>query len=220
MPRATPQRLPRLADSPGPFDGRVLTRGEDVVAVGGEVEPGLVWHAYRHGVFPWYEEGGPVVWWCPDPRGVLPLTGLHVARRLERTLRRGDFEVTTDTAFADVVACAATGRDEGTWIHPEVAACYRALHAEGRARSFEVWRAGRLVGGLFGLPLGRVFCAESMFQRERDMSKVALVHAVRRLAEEGVELLEVQFVTPHLARLGAVLMARSDYLAYLTPRAP
>ena len=156
-----------------------------------------------------------MVWWCPDPRGVLPVAELHVSRRLERTLRSGRFRLTSNQAFAEVVAACAGGREDGTWIHPEVASCYRALHAAGRARSFEAWRDGRLVGGLFGLPLGRVFCAESMFHGERDASKATLVHAVRTLAQEGVELLEVQFVTPHLASLGARAIPRAEYLARL-----
>ncbi len=217
MPRTTSPRLPSLRASPGPFDGRPLSAGEDLVAVGGEVEPELVWHAYQHGVFPWYEAGGPVLWWSPDPRGVLPLADLHVAQRLERTLAGGRFRVSRGTAFAEVIHACAREHADGVWIHPEMEACYTALERAGHASSFEVWREGRLVGGLYGVSVGRVFCAESMFHRERDASKVALVEACRRLALEGVVLLDVQFVTPHLARFGARAMPRRDYLALLPP---
>jgi len=215
MPRSTSPRLPRLAASPGPFDARPLEPGEDLVAVGGEVVPDLVWHAYQHGVFPWYEAGGPVLWWSPDPRGVLPLAELRVARRLARTLASGRFRVSRDTAFAEVLHACAREHSDGVWIHPEMEACYTALHRAGRASSFEVWRGKELVGGLYGVLLGRIFCAESMVHRERDASKVALVEAARRLALEGVELFDVQFVTPHLARFGARAMPRRDYLALL-----
>jgi leucyl/phenylalanyl-tRNA---protein transferase len=208
-------RLPRLSDSPGPFDGRALVAGEDLVAVGGEPGVDLVWHAYRHGVFPWYASGEPPLWWCPDPRGVLPTADLHVPRRLERSLATGRWTLTRDRCFEDVVDACAAERQDGTWIHPALRATYLALAADARARSFEVWREGRLVGGMFGLLLGRVFCAESKFHRERDASKAALVHAVRSLAAEGVEVLELQFVTPHLAQFGAREIPRSDYLAYL-----
>jgi leucyl/phenylalanyl-tRNA--protein transferase len=216
MPRRVAQRLPRLSDSPGPFDGRRLVAGEDLVAVGGEPDVDLVWHAYRHGVFPWYAAGEPPLWWCPDPRGVLPTSGQHVPRRLERSLATGRWTLTRGRAFTDVVDACADARPGGTWIHPALRATYLALAADGRACSFEAWHEGRLVGGLFGLRLGRVFCAESKFHRARDASKAVLVHAVRSLAAEGVEVLELQFVTPHLAQFGAREIPRSDYLRLLT----
>jgi leucyl/phenylalanyl-tRNA--protein transferase len=199
---------------PRPAPEAHLPPGEGVVAIGGRLEPGLVLAAYRSGVFPWSERGRPVTWWCPDPRAILPLHELHVPRRLARTLARGPWDVRVNEAFDEVVrACAV--RPEGTWIHPEMAACYRALHARGAAHSLEVRREGRLVGGIFGVAVGGAFAAESMFHRARDASKVALVHLVRRLAARGFALLDVQFATDHLRRFGVRQIPRREYLARL-----
>ncbi len=120
MPRAAAPRLPLLRASPGPFDGLRLEAGEDFVGVGGKLEPALVWHAYEHGVFPWYEAAGPVLWWSPDPRGVLPLAELKVARRLERSVASGRWRVSRDTAFSQVIHACAVGHPDGVWIHPEM----------------------------------------------------------------------------------------------------
>src|SRR5688500_8285292 len=174
MPRHERDRLPVRADSPGPFSGRALHAGEDLVGVGGRLDADLLLHAYRHGVFPWYARGDPVLWWCPDPRGVLPLDAVHVPRRLARTLASGRFRVTADTAFGRVMRACAEGREGGTWIHREMFAPYLALHEAGHAHSVEVWDGQRLVGGIYGVRVGRVFCAESKFHRVRDASKVAL----------------------------------------------
>ena len=213
-----PDRLPLLADSPGPFDGLSLDAGEDLVATGGRMEPDLLWHAYRHGVFPWYEARGPLLWWCPDPRAVLPLASLHVPRRLERTLRAGRFSFASNTCFEAVMRACAAERPEGTWIQPEMLGAYEALQRQGRARSFEVFAGQRLVGGLYGVALPPVFCAESKFHLATDASKAALVHACRTLAAEGYTHLEVQFLTPHLAQFGVVEMRRAEYLALLQAR--
>lgn len=213
-----PARLPRLPDSPGPLDGLPLQPGEGLLGAGGSLEPGLVWHAYRHGAFPWFSEGDPVLWWSPDPRAVLWPQGLRVSRRLARTLRSGRFEVRRDTAFDAVVAgCAAR---ESTWITEGMARCYGTLHAQGRAHSFEVLHEGQLCGGLYGVRVGPVFCAESMFHTESDASKVALVEAVRRLAAEGVTCIDVQFLTPHLVRMGACEIPRREYLGLLPRTLP
>lgn len=195
-----------------PF-ARPWPEDEDVVAVGGRLEPGLVLDAYRHGVFPFYDASQPVLWWCPDPRAVLPLEAFHVPRRLARTLRHPDWNVSVDTDFEAVIRACDEDRADGTWIHPEMVRCYTALHHQGHAHSVEVRRSGRLVGGLYGVAVGGVFAAESKFHRERDASKVALVHLVRRLVERGYSLLDVQFVTPHLARFGCVEVPREAYLA-------
>ena len=219
MPARRAPRLPRLSDSPGPFDGRSLTEGEDLVAVGGRIEPGLLLHAYRHGVFPWYGEDDPPLWWCPDPRAVLALRELHVPRRLERTLRASSWRLTEDEAFEVVVRACGEGRSDGTWIHPEMAAGYAALHRAGHACSFEVWDGATLVGGLYGVAVPPVFCAESKFHRVRDASKAALVHACRTLAARGFTHLEVQFLTPHLASFGVREVSRRAYLDLLPRRA-
>jgi leucyl/phenylalanyl-tRNA---protein transferase len=211
------QALPVRADSAGPFSGLRLTSGEDLVAAGGPLSADLLLHAYRHGVFPWYDAEDPPLWWCPDPRAVLPLSALHVPTRLARTVASQRFRLTADTCFDAVVRACARGRAEGTWIHPAMARAYGALHRRGHARSFEVWLGADLVGGLYGVAVPPVFCAESKFHTARDASKVALVHACRTLASEGYTHLEVQFLTPHLAQFGVIEISRRAYLKLLTP---
>lgn len=188
---------------------------EDVIAIGGRLEPGLVLDAYAHGVFPFYSAGEPVLWWCPDPRAVLPLDAgaVPIPRRLGRTLRQGRFDVRVNSAFEDVMRACDELRADGTWIHGEMMECYTELHAQGHAHSVEVWREDALVGGVYGVAVGGMFAAESKFHRERDMSKVALVHLLQRLREREFELLDVQFKTPHLERFGCVELSREDYLA-------
>jgi leucyl/phenylalanyl-tRNA--protein transferase len=202
----------RVPPAESPF-ARPWPAGEDIVAVGGRLEAALVLDAYRHGVFPFYDEAHPVLWWCPDPRAVLPLDGLHVPRRLRRTLGDPAWEITVDTDFEAVMRACDEHRADGTWIHEDMVRCYVALHAAGHAHSLEVRREGRLVGGLYGVAVGGVFSAESKFHRARDASKVALVHLARRLAERGFAVLDVQFLTPHLERFGCVEIARDEYLA-------
>ncbi len=197
---------------PSPFAGP-WPAGEDIVAVGGVLEPDLVLDAYRHGVFPFYDEGHPVLWWCPDPRAVLPLDAVHVPRRLARRMRRAGYEIRIDTAFGDVMRACDANRADGTWIHEAMIAAYEELHRRGHAHALEVWQEGRLVGGVYGVAVGGCFAAESMFHRVRDMSKLGLVHLARRLRERGFRLLDVQFLTPHLSRFGCVELPRETYLA-------
>ena len=200
------------------FDPLAAPPGEDLVAVGGDLQPGTLLAAYRAGLFPMgVGPGGgpPIGWWSPDPRGVLPLDGLRVSRSLRRSVRR--FEVRVDTAFDDVVAaCAEPGR-EGRWITGEVAQAYAELHRLGWAHSVECWRGGHLAGGLYGLAVGGLFAGESMFHRETDASKVALVALVELLARDGDgrRLLDVQWRTEHLASLGVVEVPRVEYLRRL-----
>ncbi len=193
----------------------------EVVGVGADLEPGTLLAAYRSGLFPMRLEGlhGPLAWWSPDPRGVIPLDGLRVTRSLRRSARR--FEVRVDTAFDEVVAhCAAPSR-RGAWITPEIAAGYGALHQLGWAHSIETWQrdpAGdRLVGGLYGVAVGGLFAGESMFHLERDASKVALARLVDLLAADGGRdrLLDVQWCTEHLGTLGCVEISRRRYLRLL-----
>jgi leucyl/phenylalanyl-tRNA--protein transferase len=187
---------------------------EGLVAVGGEVEPGLLLEAYRRGVFPWFNEDTPVLWWSPDPRAVIELDEFHVPRRLQRTLRSGHFAFTMDEAFSDVLLGCAD-RSEGTWITPDMAEAYQALHEQGHAHSLEVWLEGRLAGGIYGVGLGGFFSGESMFYRVADASKVALVLLVEHLRERGYQLFDIQMITAHTARFGAREIPRADYLRRL-----
>lgn len=173
----------------------------------------LLW-AYGIGVFPMGEEGtDEIAWFRPDPRAVLPLDRLHVPRRLARTLRSGRFRTTRDQAFPEVMRGCAEGRP--VWITERLVEAYTRLHELGHAHSLEVWQDERLAGGIYGVQLGAAFMGESMFHRVRDASKVALVRLVERLREQGFEFLEVQYLTGHLARLGAVDIPLAEYLAWL-----
>ncbi|HKG48948.1 MAG TPA: leucyl/phenylalanyl-tRNA--protein transferase [Actinomycetales bacterium] len=193
--------------------------GEDLVGIGADLEPGTLLAAYRAGLFPMGTGRGgrpPVGWWSPDPRGVLPLDGLRTPRSLRKVVPR--FEIRVDTAFAEVVrGCAAPNR-EGRWITPEVERAYGRLHRLGWAHSVECWQDGELAGGLYGVAVGGLFAGESMFHRVRDASKVALVALVGLLREGGEptrRLLDVQWSTEHLARLGVVEVPRAEYLRRL-----
>jgi leucyl/phenylalanyl-tRNA--protein transferase len=192
---------------------------EGLVAVGGRLSTNWLLDAYRHGIFPWpsnsYE---PMLWWSPDPRAILPLDGMHVSRRLERRLRSGEFEATCDTAFEQVIAACASGsgREGGTWITPAMIDAYAELHRLGHVHSVEVWREGELAGGVYGLVIGGLFAAESMFYRSRDGSKVALARLVSHLRTRGFQLLDVQQTTPHTESLGVVEISRREYLSRLS----
>jgi leucyl/phenylalanyl-tRNA--protein transferase len=194
--------------------------GEDLVGNGADLEPGTLRAAYRAGLCPrGTGRGGrpPVGWWSPDPRGVLPLDGLRVSRSLRKVVSR--FEVRVDTAFAEVVRACADPTRTGRWITPEIARAYQRLHALGWAHSVECWVEDELVGGLYGVAVGGLFAGESMFHRARDASKVALVALVDLLNAGGGDasrrLLDVQWSTEHLARLGVVEVAREEYLRRL-----
>jgi leucyl/phenylalanyl-tRNA--protein transferase len=188
---------------------------EGLVAVGGDLAPERLRLAYASGIFPWFDEQSPILWWSPDPRGVLSVADLHVSRNLARRIRKGGFELTWDRAFGQAIRACGEDRDDGTWILPEMVAAYGRLHEQGAAHSLEVWVGGELAAGLYGVQVGGLFAAESMFHRVRDLSKVALVAAARSLARAGIGLFEVQFVTEHLASLGAVEVPREEYLRRL-----
>lgn len=189
---------------------------DGIVGVGADLEPGTLLAAYRQGLFPMpVGRTGPIGWWSPDPRGVLPLEELRVSRSLRRSCRR--YEVRVDTAFDQVIeACAEPDRPHG-WISPEVLVAYQRLHDLGWAHSVETWDGDTLVGGLYGVAVGGLFAGESMFHRATDASKVALVHLVGELAADGDprRLLDVQWSTPHLASLGVVDRPRPQYLTDL-----
>ncbi len=186
-----------------------------LLAAGGDLAPGTILAAYRAGIFPWPDAAGTLLWWSPDPRAILPLDGMHVSRSLRRTQRRGDLRVTMDTTCPEVIAACAD-RPGGTWITAPMHAAYTRLHELGWTHSLEVWREGTLVGGLYGVAIGGFFAAESMFHTARDASKLALAALVDHLRARGFVLLDVQLRTPHLESLGAVEIARSDYLTRLT----
>jgi leucyl/phenylalanyl-tRNA--protein transferase len=187
---------------------------DGLIAVGGELSPGRVLAAYRQGVFPYYDDTTPVLWWSPDPRAVIELSGLHVSRRMARTLRSGKFFLTLDAAFAQVIEGCAD-RAEGTWITAKMMRVYAELHRLGHAHSVEAWQDGELAGGVYGLALGGLFAGESMFTRRRDGSKAALVHLVEHLRQRGFTLFDVQYANDHTTRLGAVEIPRAAYLARL-----
>jgi len=203
------------ADPAAPFpDPRSCRHPDGLVAVGGDLSRARLLNAYRSGIFPWYEPGGPILWWSPDPRAVLVPGHVHIPRRLARTLRQGRFEITVNRNFEAVIdGCAETRSDgAGTWITPEMRRAYVQLHESGHAVSLEVRREGRLVGGLYGVAIGSMFFAESKFHYERDASKVALVTLMQRLEARGFVLCDCQLWNPHLEHFGVRMMARQDFL--------
>jgi leucyl/phenylalanyl-tRNA--protein transferase len=213
------RRIPFLG--PGeelPPSSEALEYPNGLLAAGGELTPANLLAAYRRGIFPWYEEPQPVLWWTPNPRTVLIPRELHISRSLRKALRRDEFALAVDTAFSRVMAaCAGPRRDgDGTWIGREMLRTYIALHRQGFAHSVEVLdRSGNLVGGLYGLALGRTFFGESMFSHRTDASKVALVGLVDIMLRGGLELIDCQVGNPHLASLGARDIDRLDFEAHL-----
>ncbi len=194
-----------------------LREPNGLLAMGGDLSMERLLDAYRHGIFPWFNPGEPILWWSPDPRMVLVPDEVHVTRSLARRIRNGGFELRVDTAFADVMRGCAAPRDDagGTWISPVMIAAYTRLFDAGYAHSVETWRDGHLVGGLYGVAIGRMFFGESMFSREADASKVALVRLARQLQHWNFGLVDCQMETAHLASLGARPMPRAAFTARL-----
>jgi leucyl/phenylalanyl-tRNA--protein transferase len=180
------------------------------------IEPALLVQAYRQGIFPMALEDDEIGWFSPDPRGILPLDRVHTPARLARVIRSGRFEVAIDRDFEGVMRACAADREDGTWISEEIVESYVALHQLGMAHSIEAWREGRLAGGVYGVHLGGAFFGESMFHHETDASKVALMALASRMRERGLSLLDIQWVTPHLAQFGAIEVPRDDYLRRLS----
>lgn len=205
------------ADTPFPDPSHAEADPNGLLAVGGDLSPRRLLQAYRAGVFPWYSDDQPILWWSPDPRMVLFPGELHVSRSLRKTLRRGCFEVSVDHAFGQVIrACAGPRRDgDGTWLLPEMIDAYQTLHELALAHSVEVWQDGELVGGTYGVALGRAFFGESMFSHRTDASKVALVQLVELLRTAAFVFIDCQVYTGHLERLGAREIPRQDFLALL-----
>jgi leucyl/phenylalanyl-tRNA--protein transferase len=205
--------------SPSQFFPPVEVANEDgLLGFGGELTPEWLLDAYGHGIFPWpIDEQTPVAWWSPDPRAIIELDQFHVSRRLRRTLRSGRFEVTCDRDFEGVIrGCATAGDRVGqTWITPAMIEAFIRMFELGHAHSVETWHEGRLVGGTYGMAIGGLFAAESKFYAVRDASKVALAHLVSHLKSRGYALFDIQQLTPHTARLGAIEIPRKRYLARL-----
>jgi len=205
------------ASDPFPPLERALDDPNGLLAAGGTMEGSRLLDAYRRGIFPWSSEGQPLLWWSPDPRMVLFTAEFKPSRSLRRRLRDNHFDVRIDTACDRVIAACAGAREgqSGTWITPEIRKAYGELHRRGYVHSVESWRAGELVGGLYGVTLGRVFFGESMFAHEADASKVALAHLIARLRSLDVPLIDCQQETQHLASLGARPIPRVRFAALL-----
>ena len=212
--------IPRLGDaanSPFPPVHSALKDPDGLLAWGGDLDPERLIQAYLRGIFPWYSQGQPILWWSPSKRCVIVPDQLHVSRRLARTIRKKDFRITADLAFADVVsACAAPGPQRtSTWITSEIASAYMQLHVLGLGHSIEIWRGDHLVGGIYGLSMGGMFFGESMFSAGRDGSKLALVALCRAMQRWSFDLLDCQIPNPHLLSLGAVSVPREQFLKQL-----
>ena len=196
-----------------------LASPEGLLAVGGDLRAERLLAAYRHGIFPWYSKGQPILWWSPDPRAVLFPPELKISRSLYKTLRSEKFTVTLDTSFRAVMQACAQPRekspDGGTWITPEMLEAYVLLHDKGYAHSVESWHQGELVGGLYGVALGGAFFGESMFSRRSDASKVALVHLVRQIETWGFTIVDCQLPSAHLFSLGARTIRRQEFLQHI-----
>jgi leucyl/phenylalanyl-tRNA--protein transferase len=205
------------SDDPFPPVAKALKSPNGLLCAGGDLSPERIVEAYRHGIFPWYSEGDPILWWSPDPRMVLFPAELKVSRSLRKAVARGPYEIRFDTAFARVIEECAAPRDgqQGTWIVPEMVQAYTRLHERGFAHSVEAWKDGELCGGLYGLGLGNAFFGESMFARATDASKVALVALVERLREAGCRVIDCQQATSHLASLGAREIPRAEFVRLL-----
>lgn len=203
LPNDRPWIPPELAD------------GEGLVGVGGDLSASTLLKAYTDGVFPWFNDDDPILWWSPDPRAVIEYETLHVSRSLARTMRKGIFHITIDQCFERVMRECGVGRPEGTWITPRMIDAYRHLHRLGHAHSLEVWKGDELAGGIYGIAIGAFFAGESMFHRVSDGSKVALVALMTHLQARGYELIDVQMTTEHTRKMGAIEIPRTRYLRRL-----
>jgi len=194
---------------------------EGLLAVGGDLSIERLLVAYRHGIFPWYQDEQPILWWCPNPRAVLFPPELRISRSLRRRLRRNEYTVSVDQDFAGVIAGCAAGREQpGTWITDDMRHAYLELHRCGHGHSVETWHDGQLVGGLYGVNMGGVFFGESMFARRTDASKIALVRLVALCRELSIELIDCQLASAHLASLGARQITRGEFQGLLRTLVP
>jgi leucyl/phenylalanyl-tRNA--protein transferase len=205
-------------DDPFPPVSRALDEPNGLLAAGGRLTIERLVSAYRQGIFPWYSEGQPVLWWTPDPRMVLEPSAMRISRSLRKRLRRREYEVRVDTCFTEVMRACAEPREgqPGTWITAEMSRAYTALHRHGVAHSVEAWLDGALAGGLYGVALGRMFYGESMFTRATDASKIALAHLARQLERWEFGLIDCQMETAHLASMGAHAVPRREFMNRLS----
>ena len=204
-------------DTPFPPVESALRSPNGLLAAGGDLQPARLLEAYRRGIFPWFNASDPILWWSPDPRMVLLPDEFKMSNSLRKTLRKGKYEIRTDTAFVEVMRACASPREgqDGTWIQEEVINAYVRLHHTGHAHSIETWMDGELVGGLYGVSLGRMFYGESMFSKKTDSSKIALAHLVFQLKRWNFGMIDCQMNTAHLATLGAREIPRSQFLMRL-----
>ncbi|MBL1320769.1 MAG: leucyl/phenylalanyl-tRNA--protein transferase [Methylophaga sp.] len=212
--------LAESANSPFPTLDQALDDG--LLAVGGDLSSQRLLNAYRNGIFPWFNEHDPILWWAPDPRMVLFTNQIKISKSLRKTLNNTQLSITMDRAFADVMAACSAPRknadgeiESGTWIHPDMIEAYSILHQQGVAHSVECWQEGELVGGLYGIAIGHVFFGESMFSTVRDSSKIALVILCRQLERWGFPLIDCQIYSEHLASMGATEIDRKQFTSYL-----
>ena len=205
-----------------PAARRAMQTPNGLLAAGGDLSPARLLTAYRNGIFPWYSVGQPILWWCPDPRTVLAPNELHISRSMRKFMRQTGFTVPADQDFPAVIAaCAAPRRDaDGTWITPAMQRAYMRLHTLGHAHSIEIWDEGELVGGLYGLALGRAFFGESMFSARTNASKLAFISLAQHLAACEFGLIDCQMPTDHLFSLGARSLPRADFLQQLHTLCP
>lgn len=196
---------------------QALSEPNGLLAVGGDLSPARLLEAYYHGIFPWFNANDPILWWSPNPRAVFTPQLNFGSKSLKKHLKKVPWRYTINHAFLDVMAgCAQPRADQnGTWITPEIQMAYYELHLQGVAHSFEVWDEDRLIGGLYGIPIGKVFCGESMFHRQTNASKAAFTMLNQHLAKHDFALIDAQLVNPHLVNLGAVAIDRTSFLATL-----
>ncbi len=206
---------PRNPREPFPPGEHALRDPDGLLAVGGDLSVSRLLQAYRHGIFPWFNPDEPILWWTPNPRAVLQPSQLHISRSLRRAVNRADYAVTLDRAFTAVLEGCSEGRREGTWLGPAMRQAYTELFRRGFAHSIEVWRDGQLIGGLYGVALGKVFFGESMFSRASNGSKLAMVWLCRQLDAWQFALLDCQVASPHLERMGIQRIARNEFESIL-----
>ncbi len=217
--------LAASANSPFPTLDQALDDG--LLAVGGDLSPQRLLNAYRNGIFPWFNEHDPILWWSPDPRMVLFTDQIKISKSLKKTLKNTELSITMDRAFSEVMAACSAPRkntngetESGTWIHPEMIEAYTGLHQQGIAHSIECWQNDDLVGGLYGIAIGRIFFGESMFSTVRDSSKIALVTLCQQLKHWGFPLIDCQIYSQHLASMGAIEIERKQFISYLDKHCP
>lgn len=201
------------------FPSPLSANREGIVAVGGDLDPQRILLAYKMGIFPWFESDDHLLWWSPDPRMVLFPNKLKISKSTKKVLNNNSFEITFNKSFTEVVkACAKVKRfgQNGTWITEGLMKAYKKLHEEGYAYSVEVWENFELVGGLYGIDLGHIFCGESMFTKTNNASKIAFIHLVRELSKNGYKLIDCQVPSAHLKSLGAEIISRQDFVKHLT----